>query len=164
MPTCIINGTLAPYSGVWDARKIKHLYNRIGNGASTDDIADALTKTPSLLVEELIETAMTIPPPDENTFSKAFITEYKNIIPNSEERFFELRYDFIAGLINHSVRYKLMLFWHGHFVVEIPEIRYVNYLFLYYHQLHKYAFGNFKTFVEKIGLTSSNVNLFEWTR
>lgn len=160
MPNCI-TGSLDPYQGDWGKRQVQHLYNRIGYGADFADIDYALTQTLDDLVEELIDEAMAIPVPDDNLFPWAYQSPIDPTVPdgepphypNSQDKWGQMRHDFLGGLIKSPVRYKLTLFWHNHFVTETPEIRTaITYLFLYYRLLHEYSFGNFKTFTEKMGL------------
>ena len=61
--------TLAPYtpsgSNPWDAQKVKHLYRRLGYGASMAELTAALSITPGEAVQNMIDEAIATP----NTFT-----------------------------------------------------------------------------------------------
>jgi len=42
----------------WNEQRIRHLYNRLGFGASRQDIQNALNQTPAQLVDALINAAI----------------------------------------------------------------------------------------------------------
>lgn len=68
--------------------------------------------------------------------------------------------DIFKGLIeSNPVKYKLLMFWHNHFVISFSDIpsgyMLPNTIFSYYDMLHRNTFGNFKTFVKDIGLSQA---------
>lgn len=156
MPNCI-TGSITPYTGEWGRKQIQHLYNRLGNGASLEEIEDALTKTPAELVDELIDAAMVIPPMEDNEhcpFLWAYPSDTNHYPHGAQDKNYQLQSHFVGGLIHNPVRYKLTLFWHNHFVTETPETNnnLIRYHFLYYRLLHQHTWGNFKTFTQEMGL------------
>lgn len=158
MPNCI-TGNLEQYMPTpeeWDARKVRHLYNRLGNGANVNEVITGLTMSPSDLVDHLIDTAMDVPLEDEDIFSWGYcpfltVTECDPVF-NRAQRYGQLKNAFAAGQAKTPVRHKLALFWHSHFATETSNDGHVaTFIFLYYRLLVEMSFGNFKTFVERMG-------------
>ena len=166
MTNCI-EGTLAPYiptaEAPWNKIRVQHLYSRLSNGASIQEVAAGLQQTPSDLVDALIDDALTVPAPDETYFVWAQYPTLGNAAalppdwPHQEwsasERYHQMSRHFLRGLINDPVKYKLTLFWAGHFVTETINF-FVSFdlTYLYYQLLHQQAMGNVKTFTKKVGL------------
>ena len=160
MSNCI-NGTLAPYTESddqpWNARRVRHLYNRLGNGANIDEVTAGLALSPADLVDAMIDAAIAVPLEDEDVFSWAycpFLTDVTDCDTfNRAQRYQQLKIAFAAGQAKTPVRHKLALFWHSHFATETTNDGHVaTFIFLYYRLLVEMSFGNFKIFVERMGL------------
>jgi len=154
--TCnTINSSINAYtpSGAkpWNVQRIRHLYNRLGFGASRPDIQAALTKTPGQLVDELIDGAIAS---FQNYGSyQTFHTQLSGdgSFDGNYHAFRACGGHFSRQAIENSVRAKMVLFWSGHLVVDndVGDMP----LFDYYYLLHQHAFGNFKDFVIEMGLS-----------
>lgn len=151
----------------WNEQRAHHLYRRLAYGASPGLIRSALLKSPTEIVDVLINEAVNLPitaAPDWVTITK---NEYEaqsvlffsdlltgeegiNIINNEEWKL-----QTINDQINNSLRALLTIFWHGHFVTEIREYSCAGYAVQYYNKLQEHAIGNFKNFVREIGLTNA---------
>lgn len=154
---CIIGG-IATYvpspTNPWDRQKVQHLYNRLGFGATDVEIAAALSQNPDTLIDNLIDNAVASPSPTPPIYANWTSVDYP-----IDDTFFDVVYDhlyglideWIIGMLNNPVRYKMVLFWHNHFVTQFEEYFCSNWMWQYYDLLHQYAFGNFKDFVYDMG-------------
>ncbi|TPN83907.1 DUF1800 domain-containing protein [Aquimarina algicola] len=154
-------------SNPWNKQKVNHLYRRIGFGASSSMMTEALTKTPSSLVDQLVQEALDLVPTaaprwgywvrDQFLRSSTTPPEYKRI----------WKTQIIDDLSKNNLRDRLTLFWSNHFVTEELVYQSPAYMFQYYNLLQLHALGNFKAFVKDIGLSSAMLvylNGFESTK
>lgn len=141
----------ASFEKPWNKRRIQHLYNRMGTGASRTDIEWALTLTPAQVVDTLIDEAINSAIPTEDQYP--LVTNHVYGFPSAGNNG-DMYFNFLRDLVENPLRYKLVLFWSGHFVTEnkISETR-SSYLHYYLTNLHLNAFGDFKEMTKSIGLT-----------
>jgi len=145
---------------------IRHLYRRIGYGASWADIENADGKTINAFVDELIDNHLNDYQRDESTWNVLYdstgnpiddVDGVVNALPRSGQNQLISNYWTNESIIggSNSVRAKLMLFWRGHFSTdETTRTSGDQYAVLrYFKVLFNNAFGNFRTFVEEIGRT-----------
>ena len=136
----------------WDKKRVLHLYRRIGFGANIDEVNDALSTTPSELIDNLLDEAFALPEPAAPYWGDWTMEDYENA-NNGEldyEHFIELVTRWLKEMFNQSVRSKIALFWHNHFVTQEEVYSCNGYMWSYYHLLHKHALGNFKSFVTEM--------------
>ena len=147
--------TYIPSTAVpWNAERIKHLYRRIGFGANTQMIEDALAQTPAALVDQLINGAMaqaTWPKPawgdwalsdyDQDTIGEVAVEQSYEIIDYWSSEF----------LSANALRSKLILFWSNHFVTRSEDYQCPSYNYDYFRILEENALGNFRDFTHAIG-------------
>ena len=149
----------------WNEKRIHHLYNKLSNGAPLYLINTAKANKPSVLVDYLINTAISHPLPGEKrtggkTIDYTYNWKEQNIAedPNGYYKFLELVHMWFNGMITEGVRHKLVLFWSNHFVTSVESTGYrPTWLFQYYWLLHKYALGDFREFTKEIGLTPAMI-------
>ena len=158
MNNCV-NSTLAPYTpdqDGWTAAQVGHLYRSLGYGATYDQIQSGLSMTPSELVDQLLDNASNAPLPDAPYWSTWNSDDYGEDPDNLRgQHYYETKYDWIFRGTQHPIQQKMTIFWHDHFATE-REVYYCNsYMWSYYALLHKHAFGNFRTFVEEMGLNEA---------
>jgi len=152
-------------------RIIRHLYRRIGYGASLTDIENATVtqedidngtqaeKTLGKLVDRLIATASGLSFPTEFDWLNRTITIPKRTQGGGEKPIPYATYNnmivsyWINESITESVRSKLMLFWHNHFVTGETSHDKHYAMLRYFKLLHHHAFGRFKQFTIDIGRT-----------
>ncbi|TNE60037.1 MAG: DUF1800 domain-containing protein [Bacteroidetes bacterium] len=151
----IVNDSLDPYVPIptkpWNARRVAHLYRRLGFGASIDQIEQGLQMDPSDLVDQLLDAAASLPPPtppswadwtsDDYTGNNALITQHRR----------DLRDRWFTEMLDEGVRAKMAFFWSNHFVTELEVYGCNAYLWSYYALLNAYALGNFREFVKEMG-------------
>ncbi|UZO81934.1 DUF1800 domain-containing protein [Aquimarina sp. ERC-38] len=139
----------------WNVQKVTHLYRRAAFGANKATITDALTKSPSQVVDNLVDEAVaknpTTAPPWGNWTKKQFEKTSKKI--------FQYRRDWqnqmAEDLFENDLRDRMTLFWSNHFVTESQSYNSPSYMFQYYNLLQLHAVGNFKDFTRDIGLSNA---------
>ncbi|MEM8907776.1 MAG: DUF1800 domain-containing protein, partial [Bacteroidota bacterium] len=147
--------SLAPYTPQpdkpWNARRVAHLYRRLGAGATYEEIQTGLSLAPDQLVDQLIDAALVQALPEPPIWANYTVFDYLNdpdqVFVDREELLVRWLRELAAG----DLRSHLVLFWHNHFVTELDVYGCNSYLWSYYELLHQYALGNFRTFVEEIG-------------
>jgi hypothetical protein len=141
----------------WNAQRIAHLYKRLGFGASLEQIQQGLQMSPSDLIDQLLETAADLGPPDPPYWGGWTMDEYSNN-PDPNLIFIhrdELRRRWLGEMLEEGIRSKMALFWHNHFVTELDVYSCNAYLWNYYSMIHDYAFGNFRIFAREMGKTGA---------
>lgn len=137
----------------WNAQRARHLYNRLGFGADWTIIANSLTQAPGMVVDQLINQAVTTPSPEVPYWANWAYDDYP---ADDMETYFQVKNEFFqrwiremaqGGLLN-----KLALFWHNHFVTEEEVYDCNAYMWSYYELIHRRAIGNFRGFVEEMGV------------
>lgn len=165
----LVVDSLDPYVPVptkpWNARRVAHLYRRLGYGASIDQIQQGLAMSPSDLVDQLLDTAAALPVPAPPVWSNWTTADYAGNNGLVEEHRRELRHRWFSEMLDEGVRAKMSFFWHNHFVTELLVYGCNTYMWSYYSLLNQYAFGNFREFVVEMGKNpamlvylNSNVN------
>ncbi len=141
----------------WDAIKIRHLHNRLGFGIESSLLANALSKSPDAYVDELIDAAINLSPTIAPPWAPLDPIDYAaNGFTYSEDQndqyVDDTQYIFIKELIDNGVRGRLTLFWHNLMVTRAVEYGFAGYAFRYVLALERNSLGNFKTFINEIGL------------
>lgn len=159
---CITNFNAKPLSHTintsneYDRKLVRHLYRRLGYGARLQDINAANGQTIDQLVESLINNASGVTFPQEFDWTNRLIDyPYTNDTNTATFRSFDnlIHNYWINELIQEGVHSKLTLFWRNHFVAAKSEFTSITYPIRYYKVLFNSAFGNFKSFVKRIGRT-----------
>ncbi|MEM6318109.1 MAG: DUF1800 domain-containing protein [Bacteroidota bacterium] len=142
----------------WEINRIQHLYRRLGYGAEIAKIGAAQTKSPSRLVDELIEGAMTARLPNTPEWATWDFPKFEQKASSEEERedlineaIYGWLRTWIKDMMAQGVRGKMVLFWHNHFVTQLETFYFPRYLYDYHRLLQEMAFGNFKEFVSEMG-------------
>lgn len=144
-------------SNPWDPIKVRHLHNRLAFGLKPSQLSNALGKSPSAYVDELIDAAISLAPTIAPEWAALDPVDYAaNGFVYSEDQndeyVNETQYIFIKALIDQGVRGRLTLFWHNLMVTRAVEYGFAGYAFRYFLDLERNSFGNFKTFIHEIGL------------
>lgn len=146
-------GTLAPYTGTWSKRQVMHLYRRMGFGLKPDQIQAALGKTPSQVVDELLDEAQAMPLAPEPEWGYWTIDDYDDIVTQRFEQINDWIVRWLRDMYNNGLREKLALFWHNHFVTSLVSYQCPSHMYQYHKLLQQYALGNFKTLTVEMGKT-----------
>ncbi len=154
-------GPLDPYTPStqkpWNKERVAHLYRRLGYGASLAEINDVLNASPvvspSQLVDQLLDSVLNAPAPVAPFWANYTSTDYNgdDVLIAQHENEFTNRW--VSEQATDSIRSKITLFWHNHFVTEKEVYGCNSYMWSYYALLHQYGLGNFRTFVEEMGKT-----------
>ncbi len=141
----------------WDAIKVRHLHNRLGFGIESSLIANALSKSPSVYIDEIIDAAFNLAPtvapgwvpldPDDYAANGYTYGEDEN-----DAFVDDTQYTFIKELLDNGIRGRLTLFWHNILVTRAVEYEFAGYAFRYFQALQRNCLGNFKTFISEIGV------------
>ena len=157
-PSCN-EATLAPYvpsgDNPWNTSKIKHVYRRLGFGASQDQIDTALALSPDEFIDALVDNATSLPATPTPFWGYYNIYDFADIQTENPEYTTAWRLQTGNDLINENLRGRLTFFWMNHFVTEYEAYEYSPYLFQYYNVLQEHAIGNFKTLLREIGINST---------
>lgn len=137
----------------WDEAKVKHLYRRMGFAASQTTIEAALDLDPEELIDSLIDEAVAMPLTEEPTWAFWNFEDYDDPTMEIPEQQQFLYKQFMLDMINNGFRDKMTLFWSNHFVTELQVYDCPSYMWQYYTLLQQNGLGNFKTFVEEVGIT-----------
>jgi len=144
---------------------IRHLYRRIGYGASLADIEyiHDNNKTLGAIVNELIDNATATSLPEEFDWSvRSTLSPHYEFTQNgmtSYPRLPRRMYTFMIAnfwvneCITESIKSKLLMFWHSHFSIKIDDYKESYAVLQYFKILYNNTFGNFKELVKKIGRT-----------
>lgn len=150
-----LNDPLAPYVPTadkpWNARRVAHLYRRLGFGATHTQIQQGLQMTPSALVDLLLDTAATAPQPATPTWGNWTAAQYGSDTALMFTHIKELKRSWLAAMLGEGIRAKMVFFWSDHFVTQLSGHMCTSWLWNYYSILNQYAFGNFKNFALAIG-------------
>ncbi|MFK7832950.1 MAG: DUF1800 family protein [Winogradskyella sp.] len=161
--TSCITSSLQPYvpstENPWDETRVRHAFRRIGYDASKSMVASALTISPDLFIDQLINESLNAPnwpTPSWATFTN---NDYNNLGLDFDEQTQANHAELMFGLIDQmqtvGLKSRLILFWSNHFVTRLEEYYTSNHLYEYFNTLETHALGNFEDFVRAIGKTSA---------
>ncbi len=157
MPVNCAEGTLAVYSPSssqpWNKQRVQHLYRRMGFGASLEQINDALSMEPADLVDQIIDQAIAAPLWEEPYWSNYSWMDFDNEgVGSNFDAAINWMTSWFGEMPQQSFREKMVLFWSNHFVTQFEVYELSSMLYDYHKCLMENAFGNFKTFVNHIGV------------
>lgn len=164
---------LEPYTGVWTADQVQHLLRRTTFGPSKAHLDAVMGMSMSAAVDALLA-----PQPDEasqpltyvapsssngelapigttwvgSLFRDTNTTTNPNGASPTGIRTNSVKAWWLGLILNHqlSIREKMVLFWHNHFVTEIVNVGDPRYSYRYNALLRRYALGSFKDLVREI--------------
>ena len=161
-----VTTSLKKYKGKWGRAEVKHLLKRTLFGAGKEDIDHFASKSLKHAIQELLNTTEPVPAPPVNNYNDdkytdeeiqpgvTWITATKLSGMNSGRRRNSFKAWWMGCMINqqHTLREKMVLFWHNHFATEMNTVD--NPFMIYKHNvlLRQYALGNFKTMVRAVTL------------
>jgi uncharacterized protein (DUF1800 family) len=150
------------YKGKWEQQQVAHLLRRTMFGAKKEDLDYFLTRSPKKAVRELIDTDFPLPDPPVNSYNDNKFTDPE--IGTGEDWTVSVKYDGMNnyrrknsfkswwfGLMtgqDRSIREKMVLFWHNHFVTETNTVDNALFCYRYNVLLRQHALGNFKELVK----------------
>ena len=163
MTASLVLNTIDPFvpsaDKPWTAERVRHLYNRLGFGASVATVNEGLLMTPSDLIDSLLDGVLNAEAPIAPYWAEWTVADYE-ADPN-EDLFFIHKEEFVGRWIREmmtkesAVHAKIALFWHNHFVTEEEVYNCNSWAWEYYNLLHTNSLGNFRSFVEDMGKTAA---------
>jgi uncharacterized protein (DUF1800 family) len=163
-----ITSTLSPWTPdenhPWNTHSINHLYRRAGFGATLAEIAAAKGKSPSQVVDALLDNTLqsggNMPAEPYKADTWLHVGPYlggdydKQLQQQSAYSYanLEIRRDWTVQMAkeNTMLREKLSLFWMNHFVIESIKVYYPQMMYRYLDYMRKNAWGNFKQMVKDV--------------
>lgn len=139
----------------WNARRVAHLYRRLGFGATHQQIQQGLSMSPGELVDQLLDTAANLGTPDPPFWAAYTSDDYAADPDQVFVHRDQLRKRWLSEMLDEGIRAKMALFWHNHFSTELDVYNCNNYLWDYFSLIHEYSFGNFRTFTREMGKNSA---------
>ena len=152
------------YKGEWKYAQAAHLLRRTMFGAKMEDVGYFLRRSPRKAVRELLRTDLPLPSPPINNYNDDKYVD-PEIAPGADWTV-SLKYDgmsngrrrnsfkswWFGGMVDQdrSIREKMVLFWHNHFVTESNTVDNASFCYRYNTLLRKYALGNFKELVRAV--------------
>ncbi len=155
----------------WDRVKAAHLLNRAGFGAMPEDVARFAEMRVEAAVDELLnyesvpgegstvtftevhqafEEYMRLRQAraDEKTLREAF----NKVQRANHQKFQELRVDWVRRMLitRRSLQEKMVLFWHGHLVSGLPDVKSAEHMAIQLELFRSMAIGNFKELIVAI--------------
>lgn len=162
--------SLSPYSAKLDYEGAKHLLNRCMFGARHSEIKFIEGKTATEALDFLLQdSGETLAPPvgvKDSDLEVPVGNTWVNTKYNGTYRSQRL-YSYNAwwfgrlALQNLSLKEKMVLFWHNHFVIEFDVVSNTNFNYRYNLLLHKRALGNFKTLTEEMTVNVGMLNYLD---
>jgi uncharacterized protein (DUF1800 family) len=161
-----VTTSLKRYKGKWGRAEVKHLLKRTLFGAGKEDLDHFASRSLKHAIQELLNTTEPFPAPPVNNYNDdkytdeeiqpgvTWITATKLSGMNSGRRRNSFKAWWMGCMINqqHTLREKMVLFWHNHFATEMNTVD--NPFMIYKHNvlLRQYALGNFKAMVRAVTL------------
>ncbi len=160
------NAGLEPYAGSWEAAQIVHLLRRTTFGPSLADVALCRTMSASQAVDTLLA-------PQAEETSLPLNVDSRDTAVSVGEPWVYAVYQDPAGTFNPtsvrtssfkawwmglivqqqlSLREKMVLFWHNHFVTETDVVNDPRFSYRYLALLRANAFGNWKDLTRQISV------------
>lgn len=157
------SGGLEPYTGLWGQEQILHLLRRTTYGPLPSDVL--MLRTMSM--HQAVDMLLTPPPPE---LSMPLNTDSRDLVPIGETWVHALAKDpnstfsptgirttslkaWWMGLIVRqplSLREKMVLFWHNHFVTERDVVGDPRYSWRYVALLRSHALGNWRDLTRRM--------------
>jgi len=159
-PPVLIRGGLDTYVGEWNEHTAKHLLQRGMFGPTANQIAQAVEDGMALTIEKLLGPAPAADLPlnynyqDDPNVPIGQSWVYAPIIQNTNYSQRSIRAWQFGLILNEgvSLREKMVLFWHNHFVAA--DSPHAKYTFQYIDLLRNNALSNFRTLVKEITVNS----------
>ncbi|HMH23082.1 MAG TPA: DUF1800 domain-containing protein [Puia sp.] len=161
-----VSSGIKRYKGKWDREQVAHLLKRTMFGASGADLEHFRKKSLRKTVKELLDTVYPAPGPPINNYNDDKYTD-PEILPgqdwtsslkfdgmNNGRRRNSFKSWWLGLMLNQdrSLREKMVLFWHNHFVTETNTVDNALFCYQYNVLLRKHALGNFGELVKAVTL------------
>src|SRR5580700_5665172 len=162
-PVSVTSG-IRRYKGAWTETQVAHLLRRTMFGATRADVEYFLRHSPKKAVRELVRAESTLPTPPINNYNDdkytdpeiaagadwTVATKYDGM--NNGRRRNSFKSWWLGLMLNQdrSLREKMVLFWHNHFVTESNNVDNALFCYGYNVLLRQHALGNFRELTRAI--------------
>jgi len=162
-PVTVTSG-IRRYKGEWTETQVAHLLRRTMFGAARADVEYFLKHSPKKAVRQLLHTENALPGPPINNYNDDKYTDPE--IATGADWTVSLKYDgmnnyrrrnsfkswWLGLMLNQdrSLREKMVLFWHNHFVTETGNVDNALFCYSYNALLRQHALGNFRELTRAI--------------
>ncbi len=128
----------------WNLRTAAHLFRRAGFGATRQELTEAVEKTPTAVVDELLGT------PEPESFEAEMKSLANAAIATGNVK--QLSAWWAYRMLNTPVQMqeKTTLFWHGHFATSAEKVTDGHLMLTQNELLRSYAFGDFSKLLLEI--------------
>lgn len=159
-------GTLAPYTGPWNATTAAHLLRRTTFGPTQGELDQAVQNGLSWTLNELFKKEpLPTPPinyyfnddpyvPIGSTWIDAPYSASANLKTHRNNSLFAWTVGIMLGN-GLRLREKMTLFWHNHFVTSRIDVNDPKYTYIYISLLRENALGNFRELTKQITVDPS---------
>ena len=159
-PPVLIRGSLDPYIGEWNEFTAKHLLQRAMFSPNASQIEQAVADGMTLTIQKLFspvpdpDLPLNYNYPDDPNVPIGESWVYTPIIQNANYSQRSIRGWQYSLVLNEgvSLKEKMVLFWHNHFVTA--DAPHGKFIYQYVDLLRKNAFGNFRNLVKEITVNS----------
>ena len=159
--------SLSPEAGPLGYNNAKHLLNRCLFGARHSEIQFIQEKTAEEAVNYLLQDPLDLLAPplgvkdsdEEIPVGETWVNTKYNSKYRSQ-RLYSYNNWWVGRLVQQdlSLKEKMVLFWHNHFVIENDVIRNTNYNYQYNILLYSQCLGNFKSLTEEMTINTGMLN------
>jgi uncharacterized protein (DUF1800 family) len=159
-----VSSGIRRYKGQWQEAQVAHLLRRTMFGAKRADADYFLKKSPKKAVRELVNAEYPLPGPPVNNYNDDKYTDPEILAGadwtvsqkydgmNNGRRRNSFKSWWLGLMIGQerSLREKMVLFWHNHFVTETNTVDNALFCYQYNSLLRQHALGNFKELVRAV--------------
>lgn len=161
--TSCITSSLQPYvpssENPWNQIRVRHAFRRIGYDANKSDIDNALSLSPDVFIDQLMNESLYTPHWPEPSWANFTNDDYENLGLDFDDETQANHRELMSQVMNQmqttGLKGRLLMFWSNHFVTRLENYYTSNHLYEYYKTIEDHAFGNFQEFVRDIGITSA---------
>src|ERR1700733_7047785 len=160
----MVNSGIKRYKGKWESGQVGHLLKRTLFGASKEDLDHFRQGSLKKAVRELMSAEYPLPDPPINNYNddkysdpeigpgQTWIVSLKYDGMNNGRRRNSFKSWWFGLMLNQdrSIREKMVLFWHNHFVTETNTVDNALFCYRYNALLRQHALGNFKELVRAV--------------
>jgi len=157
---------LAPFvpssDNPWDERRALHLLRRTTYCPTPVKARALLDKTPSEIVDDLVDEAVNMAVPGRNDIwntlppsSSASADEKAAFAAINDAAAEEFKTEIVSKMVSDGLREKMAFIWSDHLVTTKGAVFYMAFMDDYWNLLRKHALGNYKQFVYDLGIAPS---------
>lgn len=138
---------------IWDADAARHILSRSLFGFTKDDVAFALSKTLDDFVDNYLLKELSEPPTPKYNGADWVTSPHNSTNQTNYTNWFRsMVYWWYDLMLNqgYSLREKMVLFLHNHFVSEFGTVQIPQFMYIQNKLFRSYAFGNFIELAKKV--------------